>query len=100
MAMLEGFASVLGVSVPVARFLVCFVASIPCSFLSRFVPAGGFRNLFAAFTGSILSYYSFGAGANLYFCFPILVSYGSMILYRRNCGLFTFLAAFTFLITW
>lgn len=100
MASLEAVASVLGVSVPVTKFLLCFVASIPCSFVARFVPAGSLRNFYAAATGAMLSYYSFGPAANLFFILPIVVSYGSMKLARQHCGLITFVIAFGFLLTW
>lgn len=96
---LEVIASVLGVSVPVTRFLLCFVGSIPVSALARFVPAGSARNLYAAVTGMVLSYYSFGWEANLFFILPIVVGYGSMILARWHCGLITFVVAFAFLLT-
>ncbi|CAM6051897.1 unnamed protein product [Sphagnum compactum] len=98
MAGLEDVAGVLGVSVPVVRFLLCFLASIPCSWLARFTPAGALRNLYAAGTGALLSYYAFGAEANFLFFVPILVSYGSMLVYRRRCGVITFFIAFAFLI--
>lgn len=100
MAGLEGVASVLGVSVPVAKFLLCFVGSIPVSAVSRFLPAGSVRNLYAAATGMVLSYYSFGSEANLFFILPIVVGYGSMVLARRHCGFVTFVVAFGFLLTW
>jgi hypothetical protein len=100
MAGLEDVAGVLGVSVPVVRFLFCFLASIPCSWLARFTPAGALRNLYAAGSGALLSYYAFGAAANFLFFFPILVSYGSMLVYRRRCGVITFFIAFAFLIAW
>lgn len=100
MASLEDIASVLGVSVPVTRFLLCFVGSIPCSALARFIPAGRVRNLYAAATGIVLSYYSFGPEANLFFILPIVVGYGSMVLARPHCGPITFFVAFGFLLTW
>lgn len=99
MASLEGVASALGVSVPVARFLLCFVGSIPCSALARAMPAGRVRNLYAAATGLVLSYYSFGSEANLFFILPIVVGYGSMLLARPHCGAVTFFVAFGFLLT-
>ena len=100
MASLEDVATVLGVSVPVARFLLCFVGSIPCSAIARFTPAGRVRNLYAAATGIVLSYYSFGSEANLFFIPPIVVGYGSMVLARPHCGAITFFVAFGFLLTW
>jgi lysophospholipid acyltransferase len=100
MASLEGVALALGVSVPVARFLLCFVGSIPCSALARAMPAGRVRNLYAAATGLVLSYYSFGSEANLFFILPIVVGYGSMLLARPHCGAVTFFVAFGFLLTW
>lgn len=100
MASLEGIASVLGVSVPVTRFLLCFLGSIPCSAVARLMPAGRVRNLYAAATGIVLSYYSFGPEANLFFILPIVVGYGSMLLARRHCAAITFSVAFGFLLIW
>lgn len=100
MANLESLASVLGLSVAVTRFLLCFVGSIPCSALARWMPAGAVRNVYAAATGMVLSYISFGPEANLFYCFPLVVGYGSMILARQYCGFITFVAAFGFLLTW
>lgn len=100
MADLESIASVVGVSVGVARFLLCFIASIPCCAAARLMPAGAVRNLYAAATGIVLSYYSFGPVANLFYFLPVVVGYGSMLVARQHCGFITFAAAFGFLLTW
>ncbi|XP_019156020.1 PREDICTED: lysophospholipid acyltransferase 1-like [Ipomoea nil] len=96
---LEPMASAIGVSVPVLRFLLCFVATIPVSCLHRFVPGGSSgRHLYAALTGALLSYLSFGFSSNLHFLVPMLLGYASMLLYRPYCGIITFFLAFGYLI--
>lgn len=96
---MEGIAAFLGVSMPVFRFLLSFLGTIPCSWLCRFVPGTSLRHLFAALSGLLLSHYAFGWQANLHFLVPMLIGYGSMILFRRCCGFITFAAAFAFLIS-
>ncbi len=100
MMTMEAVAELLGTGVPMLRFLVCFLASIPCSWLWRYVPSAAARHLYAAATGALLSYFSFGAASNFYFGILMLVSYGSMLFSRRHCGIITFVIAFAFLITW
>ncbi|PHT57945.1 Lysophospholipid acyltransferase 2 [Capsicum baccatum] len=95
---LAPLASAIGVSVPVLRFLLCFVATIPVSFLHRFVPTAVGRHLYAAVTGAVLSYLSFGFSSNLHFFGPMLLGYSSMVLCRRYCGIITYIAAFGYLI--
>ncbi|KAL0312656.1 UNVERIFIED_CONTAM: Lysophospholipid acyltransferase 1 [Sesamum radiatum] len=96
---MESMASAIGVSVPVLRFLLCFIATIPVSFFHRFVPGGPTaRHLYAAATGAILSYLSFGFSSNLHFLVPMLLGYASMVLYRKYCGIITFFLAFGYLI--
>jgi lysophospholipid acyltransferase len=90
MMMLEAVAEMLGVGVPVLRFLVCFLASIPCSWLWRYVPSPTARHFYAAVTGALLSYFSFGAASNVYFAALMLVSYTSMLVSRRYCGIISF----------
>nr|GMD96024.1 lysophospholipid acyltransferase 1-like [Ipomoea batatas] len=98
---LEPMASAIGVSVPVLRFLLCFLATIPVSFLHRFVPGGSTgRHLYAAVTGAVLSYLSFGFSSNLHFLVPMLLGYASMLLCRPFCGIITFFLAFGYLIGW
>ncbi len=97
---MEAVAELLGIGVPMLRFLVCFLASIPCSWLWRYVPSAAARHLYAAATGALLSYFSFGAASNVYFGILMLVSYASMLFSRRHCGIITFVIAFAFLITW
>ncbi|KAL0324346.1 UNVERIFIED_CONTAM: Lysophospholipid acyltransferase 1 [Sesamum calycinum] len=98
---MESMASAIGVSVPVLRFLLCFIATIPVSFFHRFVPGGATaRHLYAAATGAILSYLSFGFSSNLHFLVPMLLGYASMVLYRKYCGIITFFLAFGYLIGW
>ncbi|KAG8382294.1 hypothetical protein BUALT_Bualt05G0061800 [Buddleja alternifolia] len=96
---MESMASAIGLSVPVLRFLLCFAATIPVSFLHRFVPGGpAARHLYAAVTGAVLSYVSFGFSSNLHFVVPMLSGYASMVLSRKYCGIITFFAAFGYLI--
>ncbi|CAK9172954.1 unnamed protein product [Ilex paraguariensis] len=96
---LESMASAIGVSVPVLRFLLCFVATIPVSFLWRLVPCGPpVKHLYASLSGVILSYLSFGFSSNLHFLVPMLLGYASMVLCRRYCGIITFFLGFGYLI--
>ncbi|CAA7410869.1 unnamed protein product [Spirodela intermedia] len=96
---MEGAAAAIGVSVPVLRFLLCFVATIPVSFLWRFVPGGpSARHLYAGISGAVLSYLSFGFSSNIHFLIPMALGYGSMLFLRRHCGIFTFFAGFGYLI--
>uniref|UniRef100_A0A1D1YMW2 Lysophospholipid acyltransferase n=1 Tax=Anthurium amnicola TaxID=1678845 RepID=A0A1D1YMW2_9ARAE len=95
----EGMAAAIGVSVPVLRFLLCFAATIPVSFLWRLVPGGPLaRHLYAGLSGAVLSYISFGVSSNLHFLIPMALGYASMLLFRRHCGIFTFFAGFGYLI--
>ncbi|PWA37977.1 lysophosphatidylcholine acyltransferase 1 [Artemisia annua] len=96
---MESTASSIGVSVPVLRFLICFVATIPVGYLHRFVPGGPTgKHVYAALTGAMLSYFSFGFSSNLHFLVSMLVGYGSMVVYRKRCGLVTFVLAMGYLI--
>ncbi|KAG8374856.1 hypothetical protein BUALT_Bualt10G0039100 [Buddleja alternifolia] len=96
---LESMASAIGVSVPVLRFLLCFAFTIPVSFFHRFVPGGPTaRHLYAAATGLILSYLSFGFSSILHFLVPMLTGYASMALCRKHSGIITFFLAFGYLI--
>ncbi|MBA0598706.1 hypothetical protein Gorai_008453, partial [Gossypium raimondii] len=91
-------AASIGVSVPVIRFLLCFVTTIPVSFLWRLVPGPLAKHLYSAFTGALLSYLSFGFSSNLHFLVPMLLGYAAMVLYRPKCGIITFFLGFGFLI--
>lgn len=93
-------ADAVGIGVPVLRFLLAFIASIPCSWLWRFAPSVQARHLFAAVSGAILSYWAFGAQSNIYFLLPIFASYTAMVLDRRHCGIITFIVAFGILVFW
>ncbi|RVW16242.1 hypothetical protein VitviT2T_002065 [Vitis vinifera] len=95
---MESMASAIGVSVPVLRFLLCFVATIPVSFLVRFIPGAFTRHVYSAFTGASLSYLSFGFSSNLHFLVPMLLGYAAMLLCRRRCGVITFFLGFGYLI--
>lgn len=98
---MEEMASLIGVTRPVFQFLLCFVATIPVSFLHRFVPGGPTaKHLYAATTGAVLSYLAFGLSSNLHFLVLILISYGSMEIFRRKCGIITFFLAMGYLIGW
>lgn len=95
---IESMASLLGQSVPVMRFLLCFLATIPVSWGCRFMPWSLGRHLYAALTGALLSYLSFGYSSNLHFMVPMALGYGSMLLCRHRCGQITFFGAFAYLI--
>ncbi|KAL7150280.1 hypothetical protein ABFS83_05G101000 [Erythranthe nasuta] len=96
---MDSMASAIGVSVAVLRFLLCFAATIPVSFLHRLVPGGpAARHLYAAATGAYLSYLSFGFSSNLHFVVPMLLGYASMVLCRKYCGIVTFFLGFGYLI--
>lgn len=97
---MEAMASTIGVSVPVLRFLLCFVATIPVSFFHRFVPGVTGRHLYAAVSGAVLSYLSFGFSSNLHFLVPMLLGYASMVLCRKYCGIITYFLGFGYLIGW
>ncbi|KAG6781018.1 hypothetical protein POTOM_013898 [Populus tomentosa] len=95
---MESMAAAIGVSVPVLRFLLCFVVTIPVSFIHRFVPSSFGKHLYAAISGAFLSYLSFGFSSNLHFLVPMLLGYLSMVLFRPCCGILTFLFGFGYLI--
>ncbi|XP_051137452.1 lysophospholipid acyltransferase 1-like [Andrographis paniculata] len=96
---MDSMAAAIGVSVPVLRFLLCFVATIPVSWFHRFVPGGPTaRHFYAAVTGAVLSYLSFGFSSNLHFLVPMLLGYASMVLCRKYSGAITFFLAFGYLI--
>ena len=97
---MESMAVSIGVSVPVLRFLLCFAATIPISFLWRFVPGRPTKHLYSAVSGALLSYLSFGFSSNLHFLVPMLLGYASMVLFRRRCGIITFFSGFGYLIGW
>ncbi|PIA49619.1 hypothetical protein AQUCO_01300416v1 [Aquilegia coerulea] len=95
---MDTMASAIGVSIPVLRFLLCFISTLPVSFLWRFIPGTLPKHIYSAFSGALLSYISFGFSSNLHFLVPMLMGYGSMILYRKRCGIITFFTGFGYLI--
>ncbi|XP_009628905.1 lysophospholipid acyltransferase 1-like [Nicotiana tomentosiformis] len=95
---MESMATAIGVSVPVLRFLLCFIATIPVSFLHRFVPSATGKHLYAAVMGGVLSYLSFGFSSNLHFMVPMVLGYVSMVVSRSYCGIITFFIVFGYLI--
>lgn len=97
---MDSMAAAIGLSVPVLRFLLCFVATIPISLFWRFVPGRLAKHLYAAGTGALLSYLSFGFSSNLHFLVPMFLGYASMVLFRRRCGILTFFIGFGYLIGW
>ncbi|KAJ8766178.1 hypothetical protein K2173_021695 [Erythroxylum novogranatense] len=95
---MDSMAAAIGVSVPVLRFLLCFVATIPVGFFHRVVPSRLGKHIYAAGSGAILSFLSFGFSSNLHFLVPMLLSYSSMVLFRPYCGVLTFILGFVYLI--
>nr|GEU85230.1 lysophospholipid acyltransferase 1-like [Tanacetum cinerariifolium] len=96
---MEEMALLIGVSPPICQFLICFVATIPLSFFHRYVPGGSMgKHIYAALTGAVLSYMSFGLMSNMHFLVLIIVSYASMVFCRKQCGLITFFLAMGYLI--
>ncbi|XP_022721323.1 lysophospholipid acyltransferase 1-like [Durio zibethinus] len=95
---MEAMAASVGVSVPVIRFLLCLVATIPVGFLWRLVPGRLAKHVYSAFSGTLLSYLSFGFSSNLHFLVPMLLGYAAMVLYRPKCGIITFFLALGYLI--
>ncbi|KAF8380324.1 hypothetical protein HHK36_027807 [Tetracentron sinense] len=95
---MESMASSIGISVAVLRFLICYVATIPVSFLFRFIPGTLPKHLYSAASGALLSYLSFGFSSNLHFLVPMLTGYGTMLVYRQRCGIITFFIGFGYLI--
>ncbi|KAK7300147.1 hypothetical protein RJT34_10983 [Clitoria ternatea] len=87
-------------TVPILRFLLCFAATIPLSFLSRLLPHGLPKHLYSASVGVTLSDLSFGFSSNLHYLVPMLLGYASMLLYRPRCGLLAFFFGFGYLIGW
>jgi lysophospholipid acyltransferase len=100
MTSMQDVAGALGIGVPVLWFLASFLASIPASWLWRFMPGVQARHLYAFLSGAVLSHCAFGASSNLYFMLPILVSYAAMVFDRRNCGVISAVFAFGYLIYW
>ncbi|XAR55034.1 1-acylglycerophosphocholine O-acyltransferase [Bertholletia excelsa] len=96
---MEAIAMATGLSVPVLRFLVALLSTMPAGLLWRVVPGGpAGKHLFSAASGVFLSYVSFGFSSNLHFLVTMLIGYASMALYRRRCGLITFFLGFGYLI--
>ncbi|XP_015965326.3 lysophospholipid acyltransferase 1-like [Arachis duranensis] len=95
---LEPMAASIGVTVPVLRFLLCFAATIPLSFLWRIVPGRLPKHLYSAGVGVSLSYISFGLSSNMHFSVLIMIGYSSMLLFRPRCGILTFFLGFGYLI--
>ncbi|KAK4758553.1 hypothetical protein SAY87_019854 [Trapa incisa] len=95
---MESMAAKIGVSVSVFRFLLCFIATIPVSFLWRLVPGRLPKHVYSAASGAILSYLSFGFSSNLHFLVPMMLGYLSMLLFRTLSGILTFFLGFGYLI--
>ncbi|CAN6884984.1 unnamed protein product [Brassica oleracea] len=95
---MDSMAASIGVSVAVLRFLLCFVATIPVSFFWRIVPSRLGKHIYAAASGVLLSYLSFGFSSNLHFLIPMTIGYASMAMYRPKCGIITFFLGFAYLI--
>jgi lysophospholipid acyltransferase len=92
-------AAALGLSLPVFHYLVCFLGTIPVAFSHRYVPTVSGRHLYAFASGATLTYLCFGNEV-LYLYVPCIMAYLSMVLYRKKCGIITFILTFAFLIYW
>ncbi|KAL2920605.1 Lysophospholipid acyltransferase 1 [Bienertia sinuspersici] len=95
---MSSMAAALGLSIPVLRFLLCFVATIPISLIWRIIPRTLPKHIYSAFTGVLLCYLSFGVSSNLHFLVSISIGYLSMLVCRPKCGVIAFLGAFGYLI--
>ncbi|XP_052171097.1 lysophospholipid acyltransferase 1-like [Diospyros lotus] len=96
---MEPLAAAIGVSLPVLRFLFCFLATLPVSLIWHLVPGGPpAKHLYAAASGAFLSYLSFGVSSNLHFLILMLLGYASMLLFRPRCGIISFFLTFVYLI--
>ncbi|GJP61509.1 hypothetical protein CLOP_g18663 [Closterium sp. NIES-67] len=98
MAGFEDFCASLGLSVGIGKFLVCYLISIPCCFLQRLLPAGAVRHVWATLSGLVLTYIAFGYESLGHCVVACVVAYGSMLVYRRQCGVITFFTTFAYLI--
>ncbi|RYR77208.1 hypothetical protein Ahy_A01g001663 [Arachis hypogaea] len=95
---LEPMAASIGVTVPVLRFLLCFAATVPLSFLWRIVPGLLPKHLYSTGIGVSLSYIFFGLSSNMHFLVLIMVGYSFLLLLRPRCGILTFFLGFGYLI--
>lgn len=91
---MESMAAAIGVSVPVLRFLLCFLATIPVSSVWQLVPGRLPKHVYSAASGGTLSYLSFGFSSNLHFLVPMMLGYLSMLLFRPLSGILTFFLGF------
>ncbi|CAI7840224.1 unnamed protein product, partial [Closterium sp. NIES-54] len=98
MAGFEDFCASLGLSVGIGKFLVCYLISIPCCFLQRLLPAGTVRHIWATLSGLVLTYIAFGYESLGHCVVACVVAYGSMLVYRKKCGVITFFTTFIYLI--
>ncbi|CAI5465325.1 unnamed protein product [Closterium sp. Yama58-4] len=98
MAGFEDFCVSLGLSVGIGKFLVCYLISIPCCFIQRFLPAGTVRHIWATLSGLVLTYTAFGYESLGHCVVACVVAYGSMLVYRKKCGVITFFTTFIYLI--
>lgn len=102
MSLFDQICTFLGVSAPVGKFLLTFLASLPLSLLFNstlfFSRNATLRHAFSGISGAVLSYIAFGFSANLHFAFCLILTYMAMIWSRKNCGSITFFGTFAFLI--
>lgn len=85
---------------PVLGFLICFIATIPVSFVWRFGPGALAKHISASASGAILSYLSFGLSSNFHFLIPMALRYLLMLLFLKDCGIFINCAGFGYLLGW
>uniref|UniRef100_A0A7N0TQ11 1-acylglycerophosphocholine O-acyltransferase n=1 Tax=Kalanchoe fedtschenkoi TaxID=63787 RepID=A0A7N0TQ11_KALFE len=78
-------------------FLACLFATIPICYLRRLIPTRLGRHAYSALSGALHSYIYYGFRANLHFLALMLLGYASMVLFRRRCGIITFVLSFGYL---
>ena len=66
---------------------------------SLHLPLAAGRHLYAIVTGILLIYYPFGNGIFNAFV-PTLITYGFMLVARKECGRLAWLVDFSYLIGW
>ncbi|CAI5477058.1 unnamed protein product [Closterium sp. Yama58-4] len=95
---IQSFADLFGTPRPAATFLLASFAFVPIAWLHRFISSPSLRHLYCTVTGLLLSAFVFGWTADAHFFVCMLYSMAVMRLFRRKCGVLTFLGTFAYLI--